>query len=418
MPKYNGKLLEFKTIKQESDKTFLQVRLSFEEDIEIDLEVDEFTSQNISTIVQGDDKYRYRLSFLNYYDQSKKQYVSTLTKTYLEHSVNISFMCSKEYVDMMSSIKSINDINDLDKLSFISRDIEFIQDEQEIQVINQKESTINLRKSPRLILFSLSAICIMLFSYLNLSSFNETKIHKGALAESIQLYNEVDIVEDEFLDLNNDLLDNIDDTTFEEDLLSESNSDTIELDQLITFSLPVGNVALTFDDGPSQYSKEIADILKEYEVGGTFFFIGQEAVKYPDSVKYIQSNGYSIGSHSMNHGNMHKLSYEDQEIELVESMELLKEITNAEINLFRPPYGAYSEHLKDLISEKEYKMVLWDNDPEDWKSRDSNKIFNAIKKHDVSGSIILMHETQAVVDALPKIIEYLQQLDLEIVNLK
>ena len=52
------------------------------------------------------------------------------------------------------------------------------------------------------------------------------------------------------------------------------------------------------------------------------------------------------------------------------------------------------------------------------KSNHSDKIFNYVKRSDASGSIILLHETQAVVDALPRIIEYLQAQDLEFVNLQ
>ena len=63
-------------------------------------------------------------------------------------------------------------------------------------------------------------------------------------------------------------------------------------------------------------------------------------------------------------------------------------------------------------------MVLWNNDPKDWKTRNSDRILDDIQSSDVSGSIILLHESQAVIDALPNIVEYLQQFDLEIVNLK
>lgn len=419
MSMFNGKLLEFKAIKKESDKTFLQVILSFEEDLEIYMEIDEFTGKNISNIIDLDEKYKYRLSFVNYFDTSANQHVSRLTKTYLDNSHSISFLCSEKYINILSSIKGIEDIDELDKLDFIARDIQLIHDKPEPQVIIQDvKSKTNIRKSPRLIFFSLSAVFIMLLSYLNFTPSSEATINKEASAESIQLYNEMNM-EEENLVLNDINFDNIDDNiVIEDDLLIQPIFDFIELDQTVTYSLPIGNVALTFDDGPSQYSREIADILKEYGVGGTFFYIGQKIDQYADSVKYVQSSGHSIGSHSINHSKMPNLSYANQEFELVQSMELIKEITNGEINLFRPPYGAFNRHLEDLIVENNYKMVLWDNDPEDWKNRDSNKIFYNIKNHDVSGSIILLHESQAVVDALPVIIEYLQELDLKIVSLR
>ena len=418
MPVYHGKLLEFKAIKEVSDKTFLQVRLSFEESLEIYLESDEFTSANISALIETDKKYKYRLSFNNYYDTSRKQHISTLTRTYLDYSENMSFSCSEEYVNILSSIKSIENINDVDKLSFVSRSIEPIKEKAEDQILTPNiENKANIYKQPQLILFSLGIIFIVFFSYLNFSSLYESNVGREALAESTQSYDEVNTKQDEYLDLNDIIFSN-ENVILEEVSLIEPGIDFIELDQIITYDIPKGNVALTFDDGPSKYTEEITDLLNEYGVGGTFFFVGKNVERYVDSVKYVHSNGYTLGSHSINHYNMPTLSYADQEIELVQSIELLNEITNSEINLFRPPYGSYSNHVKDLVNKNDYKIVLWNIDPEDWKSRNSNKIFDDIQSSDVSGSIILLHESQAVIDALPRIIEYLQQLDLKIVNLK
>ena len=61
---------------------------------------------------------------------------------------------------------------------------------------------------------------------------------------------------------------------------------------------------------------------------------------------------------------------------------------------------------------------MWNIDTEDWKSRNSKKIIQSVKKEDASGSIILFHESQATLDALPDIIKYLQKQDLEIVSLE
>lgn len=412
MPVYHGKLLELKAIKKISHKIFLQVRLSCDEDHDIYLEIDEFTSENISTNIENDRNYKYRLSFNNHFDTVRKEYISTLTRTYLSHSDKISFSCSEEYINMLTSIKNIQDINDLDKLNFISRDLESVDAKHEQPELTQNiKNKVNIQKSLRFISLSLSAIFIIFLGYLIVISSDQSNINKEALAESIQLDNEVNTKEDKSLDLNDNI--SLDDT-----FLNQSNVNFIELDQTITYSLTKGNVALTFDDGPSQYTTEIVDVLKKHGIGGTFFFTGKNAKRYPDNVKYVQSNGYTVGSHSINHLNMPTLSYADQEFELVQSIELLKEITNAEITLFRPPYGSFNEHIKDLINENKYKMVLWDNDPEDWKTRNSDRIFDDIQNSNVSGSIILLHESQAVIDALPNIIEYLQQLDLEIVNLK
>lgn len=115
---------------------------------------------------------------------------------------------------------------------------------------------------------------------------------------------------------------------------------------------------------------------------------------------------------------MKNLSYEKQKSELINSIEKLKEIINDDIVLFRPPYGSYNSQLVDIATENDCKIVLWNNDPQDWKTKDADKILESIVNSNTSGAIILLHESQAVIDCLPKIIEFLQEQNLEIVNLK
>ena len=62
-------------------------------------------------------------------------------------------------------------------------------------------------------------------------------------------------------------------------------------------------------------------------------------------------------------------------------------------------------------------MVLWNRRSKDWKYHNPDEIINYILNSNVSGTIILLHESQAVVDALPQIIEHLLEKELQVVNL-
>lgn len=412
MSVYQGKLLELESIQNKLDKYYLHLRLSFEQDFDIYLEIDEYSAENLNSVMHFDGKYKYRLSFNSSLDPIQKQYSSIITRTYLEQSDRIHFLCSEDYANKLNSIKNCQHIDDMDKLVFISKNIETTdkQPKDLIQNIEHKPKKY-VGKFTRTSVAIISVILVMLLSYFSHVYLNKTVFDEKVLAQSIQLDNEVVTEQKEIIDLNNKII--------IEDVSSYNLTvPFIELDEAITYSISEGSVALTFDDGPSQYSIEIMEILKKHEVGGTFFFTGHNVKKYPDYVEYIGSNGYSIGSHSMNHANMPNLSKEKQKFELLESIRLLEEITNEKVTLFRPPYGSFNNQMKNLLTEHQYKMVLWNNDPEDWKTRDADEIFNSIQSSNVSGSIILLHESQAVIDALPRIIEYLQQLNLEITNLK
>ena len=405
---YSGKLLELKEIKNEYNKYFLQVRLSFEQDIEMFWEVDKYTAENLKDLIQFDEKHKYRLSFNSSWDAIQRQHKSVLTRTYCDQSEIISFSCSEDYISKLNTIKRCQDIAALDKPIFIPIKLE---SNDELHKDKEKISKNYIGKFKMTSIAIMSVIFVILFGYLSRLYLNKTAFDEKALAQSIQLNNELTEKQSESLESENSI-------TIEDLSSIEPAIPFIKLEESITYSVPEGSVALTFDDGPSQYSIGIMDVLKKYEVGGTFFFTGLNVKKYPDYVQCIQSNGYSIGSHSMNHINMPTLSYDKQKSELIDSIELLEEVTNQKITLFRPPYGSLNKQIKDLIYNQEYKIVLWNNDPEDWKTRDADKIFYSIQNSNVSGSIILLHESQAVIDTLPRIIEYLQELNLEIINLQ
>ena len=190
-----------------------------------------------------------------------------------------------------------------------------------------------------------------------------------------------------------------------------------KLENLISHSVPEGKVALTFDDGPSKYTIDIINVLKEYNVGSTFFFIGKHIYEFPEYVKEVHSNGFAIGSHSMSHINLKKLSIKKQEYEIMESIKMIEDIIEDKIHLFRAPFGNFNSDSEKLLKENNYKMVLWNNDPKDWKTKDGKKIYKAITKHDLSGQIILLHESKETLDILPNLIEYIQEQGLDIVNL-
>lgn len=422
MSVYHGILLELLGIEKKSDNYYLNIRISHEMENEMLWKVDEYTAENLIAVTEFGEKYKYRLSFHSSWDIKQNRPISLLTQTYREQSNRIHFPCSEEYITDLKSLKSIHNIDDLDALIFTSTNKNEYNDDQTIDEVPPIK-----KQNNKIMLAFIASICVLfaiLFSYSDSTSQNKTAFSETVLAESVPSVN-VDIEQNENLiplstnmKTSDDQLSQDDNDTLIVNSTVQSTVPFIELEKSITYEIPKGNVALTFDDGPSPYSKSIVNILNEYEVGGTFFFIGLNVEKYPEYVEYVHTNGYSIGSHSMNHINVSNLSYEKQESELLLSSNLIEEITNEKINLFRPPYGAKNKHTKTLINEYDNKIVLWNNDPKDWKTRDADKIFSHIKNSDVSGSIILLHESQAVIDALPRIIEHLQEQDLQIINLR
>lgn len=413
MSVYHGKVLELVAIEKNNEKSYLRIKFSLEQEVEQFWEIDNDTADNLITIFEFDENHKYRLSLHTILDSTKRQYISLLTRTHRDKSDRIYFACSVDYKNELDSIKNTKSINDLNKLPFLSANLSAIDEKEIDQENKQREIVVTKAYKLPFIWVSIgmmSVIFIILFGYSKTTELNKTTIKNTTIAIAKAKTSEVDLVD------TNTVVTPA--TKLVKNDFTQSSIPYLELNDSIAYDIPDGYVSLTFDDGPSKYTMKIIDILKKYEVGGTFFFIGNNVKKHPDYVRYVQSNGYSIGSHSMNHVKMSELSYEKQKDELIQSTKVIEDITKEEVVLLRPPYGALNEQTKNVIHDYQYKMILWNRDPKDWKTRDASKIINYVHNTKASGSIILLHESQAVIDALPKIIEHLQEQNLKIVSLQ
>lgn len=184
---------------------------------------------------------------------------------------------------------------------------------------------------------------------------------------------------------------------------------------------------LTFDDGPSNNTHQILDILKQNNIKATFFVLGSQVEIFPETTNRIYNEGHYIA----NHGYSHKYSeiYQSPEQVLNEFNQcnqiVAKTINVPEYNshLFRFPGGSvggkYAELKKQAITLLEQNDILH----VDWNSLtgDSEKVNpteeylmdNLQKTTEGKNSlVILMHDAQAkkiTAETLPKVIEYLQQ---------
>jgi len=410
MSVHHVKLLELVKIDQNNETSYLHIKLAFDQNLEFLLKIDNDTARNLIEKCDFQGEHKYRLS-LNTFVDSRNVYKSSLSKTYLDISEKITFKCSIEYSHQLESIKNSPSTNALIALPFIQLNDNAINNIQQ-----KKQTSTDIAKRYRIPLkqISVAAISIflvVLFIYTTQSYSNKTPMLETTIANAEVKTPVTDFKTDDtqLASISKDQS-NIEST--------QSNIPFINVQDPVTYSIPEGFVALTFDDGPSLYTKEIVNLLKKHEVGGTFFFNGVNVKSYPDSVQYVHTNGYKIGNHSLHHVNMSGLTFNEQMEEIYQSTKLIEDITNEKMTLFRPPYGEMNKFAEETIHSQHYKIVLWNNDPKDWQNRNAETIVDNVQNSKVSGAIILLHETQATIDALPKIIEYLHDQGLQIVNLQ
>jgi peptidoglycan/xylan/chitin deacetylase (PgdA/CDA1 family) len=165
-------------------------------------------------------------------------------------------------------------------------------------------------------------------------------------------------------------------------------------------------VALTFDDGPSEYTDAFLDVLREKHAHGTFFEIGQEMPGREDTMRRILREGDEIGDHTVNH-----VEYPDY-FQIAGAAARIRSSTHFEPCLFRPPGGAVDSSVISNAGALGMQTILWDVDPADWSNPGSAAVYSRIVSAAQPGSIILMHDgggdRSGTLAALPQIIDTLR----------
>lgn len=182
--------------------------------------------------------------------------------------------------------------------------------------------------------------------------------------------------------------------------------------------ISIGNkvIYLTFDDGPSVYTKELLNILKEYNVKATFFVTGNGNREY---IKKAYNEGHSIGIHTYSH--VYKNVYASEEAyfnDLEKVQKIIKEQTGEESRLVRFPGGSSNTvsrfnkgimtRLSKELERRGYKYFDWNVSSSDTVKSNSDDIANTVIRRLKKGNnVVLQHDTKYYsVKAVRKIIEY------------
>ena len=174
-------------------------------------------------------------------------------------------------------------------------------------------------------------------------------------------------------------------------------------------------IAITFDDGPSTaWTGKLLDGLKERNVKGTFFLIGENVKKAPELVKREAEEGHLIGNHTYHHVEITRVSDEKAKEEILLTNEAITEITGNEVSYMRPPFGAWQ---KKLEWEQDVMPVMWTIDPLDWTTNNEDEIVNKVVTQAKENDIILLHDCyESSVNAALRIIDILQKEGYEFVT--
>jgi len=140
--------------------------------------------------------------------------------------------------------------------------------------------------------------------------------------------------------------------------------------QVITHCTVPNTAALTFDDGPYIYAKDVVNTLDSNGVKGTFFYNGNNYRCIYDqdmssNVKYAYDHGHQVSSHTWAHKDLTTLTWDQIHDEMWRVEQALQRITGAYPAFMRPPYGNYNNLVLDASGNRNQSAVIWDLDSGD-----------------------------------------------------
>jgi peptidoglycan/xylan/chitin deacetylase (PgdA/CDA1 family) len=154
-----------------------------------------------------------------------------------------------------------------------------------------------------------------------------------------------------------------------------------------------GTVTLSFDDGPSpEYTPQILAILKKNHIHANFFMVGTNAEKYPDLVREVLAEGHTIGSHSLTHPMLTKISEAQLHREVDVTEAILQKIAGIHATCLRYPFGASNEHVRAYIRSQNITPLPMGWNSFDYERPGVQKIISQVLNNAHSGQVFLFHD--------------------------
>ncbi|HXP86883.1 MAG TPA: polysaccharide deacetylase family protein [Bryobacteraceae bacterium] len=184
-------------------------------------------------------------------------------------------------------------------------------------------------------------------------------------------------------------------------------------------------LALTFDDGPSESTPALLAILERHRVPATFFMCGRNVQRCPNIAHQVVIAGHEPGNHSHTHPRFDFKSPEFIFQELATAQQIIQSTTGATPRWFRAPYGVRWFGVGPAQLRLGLTGAMWTIIGRDWRWPGPQVASRLIAKS-APGSILCLHDgrvlepnpdIRATLEAVEQAIPRLQDRGFQFVTL-
>jgi len=150
-------------------------------------------------------------------------------------------------------------------------------------------------------------------------------------------------------------------------------------------------IALTFDDGPSEGTPRILELLAQYRVPATFFQCGRNVERLPEIARAVTAGGHEIGNHSHTHPLFCFKSSAFIEADLARAQDAIAARAGVTPAWFRAPFGVRWFGLRQAQRRLRLRGVMWTIIGYDWK-RKADQVAGALASRVSPGAILCLHD--------------------------
>jgi peptidoglycan/xylan/chitin deacetylase (PgdA/CDA1 family) len=152
-------------------------------------------------------------------------------------------------------------------------------------------------------------------------------------------------------------------------------------------------IALTFDDGPSQWTAAIAAAFEQHGCRATFFLRGAAVAERPEAVAALAASGHQLGNHLWSHVDPASQSPDEIRAEIERTAEAIRAAGGPRPQILRPPYAKAPDEVARAARRTGVRaIVLRSVGSSDWAARSAEEVFEPVLAHAEPGGIVCLHD--------------------------